>query len=164
MTYDDVIENRKNWEAALRSGSYRQTTNVLERIDGSCCCLGVGCEIMGYPKTVISAEIDRSPSMGEDRELAEVYKFFDDEFSAPNQLVRDLGLYGDTGETDASSDRATLVSMNDHGSEFMEIADALATGEYYMSREDWERKYFYVDEAFPVSCGDGVIISLSKSE
>lgn len=46
MTYtkEQQAENRRKWVAALRSGEFQQTRNVLRNEDGYC-CLGVAAEL-----------------------------------------------------------------------------------------------------------------------
>lgn len=38
-------ERLREWVKALRSGEYKQTSSTLRRDDGSCCCLGVACDL-----------------------------------------------------------------------------------------------------------------------
>jgi len=39
---------KAKWVEALRSGEYKQTTEVFQR-DGGFCCLGVLCDVAGKP-------------------------------------------------------------------------------------------------------------------
>lgn len=50
ITRRTVINNRKKWLAALRSGDYQQGNYVLENADHRFCCLGVACVILGVEK------------------------------------------------------------------------------------------------------------------
>lgn len=40
----EINENAKKWVAALRSGEYKQTQEILQNIYGFC-CLGVACSV-----------------------------------------------------------------------------------------------------------------------
>jgi hypothetical protein len=40
-------EFKTHWVAALRSGKYKQATDVLKSTSGGFCCLGVACDING---------------------------------------------------------------------------------------------------------------------
>ena len=45
MTYtaEQIMENRRRWASALRSGEYDQGRNLLRTTRGAYCCLGVAC-------------------------------------------------------------------------------------------------------------------------
>jgi hypothetical protein len=47
-TKEEQEENRKLWVEALRSGEYKQTKSNLRTTEGFC-CLGVACEVIGFP-------------------------------------------------------------------------------------------------------------------
>lgn len=50
FTKEEILEHRKEWIGALRSGKYPQTKLHLQNKNGYC-CLGVACELAGVPKT-----------------------------------------------------------------------------------------------------------------
>lgn len=45
----EQLDNLFDWLFALRSGEFKQARSTLRRVDGSCCCLGVACEINQVP-------------------------------------------------------------------------------------------------------------------
>lgn len=47
-TKEEFATRRKTWLDALRSGKYKQGTTYL-KVDDCYCCLGVACELTGYP-------------------------------------------------------------------------------------------------------------------
>ena len=117
-------ENAKKWVAALRSGEYRQCKSRLHRQD-EYCCLGVAEEL-------------RLNSVGESwvahPELADEFVVpgwtgeHDEEpgYAVLSKETQDwLGLASDHGSWDAGDNPRSLISMNDHGKTFAEIADII---------------------------------------
>lgn len=91
----------KEWTKALRSGEYKQGQHFLHK-DESFCCLGVAYDLLG----ATWEKLDTWPSPSY---VVEVGK---EEFELPNQLNFPVGF-----------DILTLVTMNDRGKSFKEIAD-----------------------------------------
>lgn len=98
--------NQTKWLAALRSGEYQQGKQYLCR-EGRYCCLGVGCEVLGVPKTPYEDCVAFNGSIS----------------TAPN-MFRDLvGLRDFMG---VATSGCTLTSLNDvDGKSFSEIADII---------------------------------------
>lgn len=105
-----VAAVRARWVEALRSGRYRQGDGRLRRLDGSFCCLGVGCDVLGvewrseeqwgcYSAVGVVSTYDGKDAMN----------YLD------NRTERALGLN--------SEQAVALANMNDDGKTFAEIAD-----------------------------------------
>jgi len=102
-------DNAKAWIAALRSGKYKQGTGALCD-DGRFCCLGVACDL------AVKAGVDLSIGKRGSNTT------FDEKFGMlPRKVQCWLGLASDNGSMIGD----TLVSMNDIGSTFSEIADLI---------------------------------------
>ena len=104
--------NQQAWVEALRSGRIVQARTVLGRTDGSRCCLGVASDIC------VEAGILPAPTAclnGELQYAGGVSGF------APESVRVFLGLRMRTGGYSKSS----LVSDNDDGATFAEIADLI---------------------------------------
>lgn len=106
-SHEDRIAMRKKWVAALRSGEYRQGAGTLvNRVDGggtAYCCLGVLVRLCGHADHEMFG-------------IATLTSGFRD--------VRDaVGLR--TGWGDIDDTCRNLVSMNDGGASFAEIADLI---------------------------------------
>ena len=103
-----VVENRKAWTAALRSGEYTQTLKRLAHSDGSGhCCLGVGCEVVRSRGVAVSDHfLHYSKSLND-------Y----DEDSTGDAVRAALGI--------SDEEHSALVGLNDHGSNFAYIADEI---------------------------------------
>lgn len=102
---DDLKEKLTKWVEALESGNYHQTTNTLKRrIEGGLagyCCLGVYESINGRePLTISFYDEDEGPKESYERIRAELY-----------------------AEANEGVDVDWLISMNDGGSSFKEIAE-----------------------------------------
>src|SRR5438094_6314255 len=101
----------KAWVAALRSGEYEQTREVLCKRDAYC-CLGVLCEVaikLGVP-------VKKSMSNGVvryDRKLCGV----------PPSVQKAAGLADDCGIFEDGRD--SLTGRNDRGDSFSEIASLI---------------------------------------
>lgn len=120
-----VKENRKKWVAALRSGEFKQGKNFLENLDGSMCCLGVLCNIMGSERTV------RTNKAACNTEGLEI--LYGDKFNmADKHAVEAVGLTNEAGDfTYEAKEKlklpyASLWQLNDHANlTFKEIADII---------------------------------------
>lgn len=100
MTSKMNPELKAKWVEALRSGKYKQAQGKLRTHEGDAhCCLGVLCEVMGLEP--------RGPG-----------------YFMPDKALRTVGLnksvpgLGSRGVT-----QAYLITMNDSGAPFSEIAD-----------------------------------------
>lgn len=105
-------ELKTKWVEALRSGDYAQTKGTLKYQDVtsvSYCCLGVLCDVAGIP---IEASVFDDEGML-DEGPQEVYNKLRD-------MIPD--------REDGSFYYASLMSMNDGGSSFNEIADYIEKG------------------------------------
>lgn len=102
-------EIMKTWVAALRSGEYEQTQGTL-RIDGKYCCLGVLCDLAAKAKVGTWVEND----------------FVCDEYSDSVHLPWEVVSWSGAHSSRAClSTRESLVSLNDRGKTFTEIADII---------------------------------------
>ena len=109
MSTPQQQENLKAWVAALRSGKYKQTKCALwARDGGSFCCLGVACDIYPY------AEWEGGTFLGRVTVL-------------PPDVQGWLGinLVGGLPRPAYSRGSTTLISLNDSGSTFDQIADVI---------------------------------------
>ena len=113
----DVKENRAKWVAALRSGEFVQGTDNLENKDGSMCCLGVLCKVMGSERSINAQDII----------------MYGDKFNMADQHAVDaVGLTNEAGDFSYEAkkklnlDYASLWQLNDHANlTFNEIADII---------------------------------------
>lgn len=97
-------ELRDKWVAALRSGTYKQTTKgVLRMRRGGYCCLGVLCEIEGVPKDKSETHMGKS-----------VWAYDGEHFSLPSQFREDESLM---------IWQSALQKLNDWGTKFPKLAD-----------------------------------------
>lgn len=107
----NLTEPQKEWLAALRSGEYQQTTNMLEA-DEKFCCLGVACKVAEKHGIVLEMHNDGS-LVGVD---------LSDQLKVKNWL----GLKWDHGILpEECYEGHSLVELNDGGSSFREIADII---------------------------------------
>ena len=117
-----MIENAKKWVVALRSGEFTQGTGSLER-DGKNCCMGVACRL--YQEDVGDLRITS---------LANAITF-DGLGGYPPQKVQEwLGLKSHRG--DYGFECESLVSANDSGKTFTEIADIIESESDTLFRVD----------------------------
>lgn len=106
-TKEQVLANRAVWTAALRSGAFVQTTQVLRSSENEYCCMGVACELFG------DAWINPKETG-----LFFTYRNIIGNISMPPEWISPaMGL--------SSYDRNHLMGMNDTGKTFSEIADAI---------------------------------------
>lgn len=132
-------EIKEQWVTALRSGDYRQGSNVLHRkVDGEhqYCCLGVLCDI------ALKAGVDLRHNPTADcqcttcqQEGVRMYDGYDD--FLPPKVATWAGLESINPRTTESIadpgssipgvtiDNATLSYLNDNGKTFSEIADII---------------------------------------
>jgi len=127
-TKEQQAENRKKWVEALRSGDYKQTQNVLT--DGNnYCCLGVACDISDLGEW---EEFETKESGGFEYIVNRDYSSEKSSIDLPNSVQNWLGLYTISGAS-VNGVAKSLVTLNDEGSTFNEIADAI---------ENEENKYY----------------------
>lgn len=111
-----MIENRKKWIAALRSGNYQQGKARLNA-NGRLCCLGVACEV--YQAEVGDLEVKRFDSDDPDGSWVE---YDGAEAHLPYKVVEWLGV---DDENPMLGDD-TAVTLNDMvGLTFEQIADRI---------------------------------------
>lgn len=98
---------KEKWVSALRSGKYRQGRYRLHLEDGSMCCLGVLCDVMG---------LEWGPVRTDNR--GKCYPLAQDCWSTaglPEHILATAGL--------SESNMEELAIRNDSGDKFEEIAD-----------------------------------------
>src|SRR6056300_747971 len=106
-------ELRKKWVAALRSGAYPQTKNVLADYRGFC-CLGVACKVAEKEGILVEYDKEKRLTGGTLAYQGKVQNALGLKSSAGVFLVKKgEGVYSDS----------SLVKLNDNGSSFEEIAD-----------------------------------------
>jgi hypothetical protein len=97
---------KKKWIEALRGGKYKQTTRYLRRENGTYCCLGVICDLVA------------PENWGNVNNNGVLNFTFQDEIALdwlPRTLMRKLCI--------THEEETTLISMNDAGSTFDDIAN-----------------------------------------
>jgi hypothetical protein len=105
-------EVKAAWLEALRSGEYKQTKNLLHRVRGGYCCLGVLCEQAVKAGVIPAAQRDQDDSSA---------WYYEGESSVPPGLV--FGWAGITGSD--GSTIGELMNANDRGVKFAAIADVI---------------------------------------
>ncbi len=99
--------NQEKWLAALESGEYKQTKGHLCK-DGAYCCLGVACDVLGATRT------EQGPN---------ICDLFDGSCGfLPETIRTKLGMIDTVGVIDVDGEEVSLISMNDNGKSFTEIA------------------------------------------
>lgn len=106
-------EVKAEWVKALRSGEYKQTKNLLHRVDGGYCCLGVLCEL-----AVKAGIIDAA---ARDPEDPQVWYYDLEECIIPLSVERWAGLDGPAESIVTGS----LMTFNDKGKDFAFIANVI---------------------------------------
>ena len=109
-------KHRRLWTQALRSGKYEQTTGGLRQGDRYC-CLGVACEISDLGKWKPYAD---SPDAA--------FAFMGMGSHLPLAVCDWLGLHDEFGSFENSDGPDTadcLMTLNDSGALFAEIADLI---------------------------------------
>ena len=120
-------EARREWIDALRSGKYPQGKNFLH-VQNRWCCLGVACDLF-------AARLGIKRRMVGPTEIFDEGAFEEIEL-LPRPIVRLLGLVDNQGSHHRDGvDSHTLISLNDDGLSFPEIADALETGDYWIENK-----------------------------
>lgn len=108
-------DNAKKWVAALRSKEYEQTKGALHNQVGYC-CLGVACDLYQSEVGDLSVEVHDNDH--------ERITYYDNEGGILPPKVRDwLGLTDDSAVYREPYGMFSLVSANDSGRTFEEIAD-----------------------------------------
>lgn len=102
----EQIAHVKKWIAALRSGEYEQTTEVLKNDEGFC-CLGVACDISKLSEWGLISE------------------YLDETALLPGAVEKYFGLRDSTGSFWKGENHFSLTGMNDDGMRFEEIADVI---------------------------------------
>ena len=131
------IENNRTWIKALRSGKFKQGSDVLLRYDAAgneyYCCLGVACAIKFLPFNV--SEID-SNLIGDRKASPWTYGFGSDDLLniLEEEFAKEVyGLRTDVGSAEGyiteqyHNERIhlTLVGLNDSKFTFSQIADCI---------------------------------------
>jgi hypothetical protein len=115
------LEMFEKWVEALRSGEYKQTTEVLRSREGDCyCCLGVLCNLIDpttwdRPFFYAGWSWNNEPGEGLPELVAELYGIEEGPATVPSGekiTIRDI-----------SDD--SLAGLNDSGATFAEIADVI---------------------------------------
>jgi hypothetical protein len=107
-----VNKLRAKWIAALRSGKYKQGVNRLRTQDNCFCCLGVAADILG-------------PGNWEQKDFEWLYRV--NALTRPREVDLSISMLQRFGLD--KSDQEKLVSMNDDGKSFSEIANYIETSE-----------------------------------
>jgi hypothetical protein len=112
------LKNKKKWIEALRSGDYEQSAGVLHAIDeqgnDSFCCLGVACKLYEEDGDI---QVDRH---------AVLVRYDGYKGILPDAVLTWLGTKTAMGEyIHPDGKTGSLISLNDTGSTFDEIADVL---------------------------------------
>lgn len=109
-------ENVRAWIEALRSGEYQQARETL-RVNDEYCCLGVACDISGLHQW-------------ERLDETSIYTYDEHHNILPLTVIAwmELDIHENWGslQGDRSGDRGLLldlITMNDSGASFEEIAD-----------------------------------------
>ena len=121
-------EIKEDWIEALLSGDHEQTRGRLEDVNtGEQCCLGVLCDILDLPRTVViptmapgGGTLSGYVIYGEYDGC--VFSLTDDDYgtnfssgTVPEKVAKDIGL--------RQIDQNELAYLNDKGTTFEEIAD-----------------------------------------
>lgn len=106
-------EIKERWIAALRSGEYKQTIGNL-RVKDKFCCLGVLCDLAA------------KDGIGEWQENKNSNRFFSTPlFAASKLLPSTIVSWAGLNSPRVLIDDSSLVSLNDQGASFSEIADII---------------------------------------
>jgi hypothetical protein len=104
----EILERRKRWVEALRSGKYEQGGGYLHR-DGRFCCLGVACDIFKDEANVrVRGKL--------------VVTYNSKQGILPAQMAKFLGIDSDGRYGEGCH---SLADDNDDGETFPEIADTI---------------------------------------
>jgi hypothetical protein len=119
IVYDlDAQRRVREWIAALRSGKYPQARGALQDSDGFC-CLGVACDL--YDPSLWVTD-DTLPDKGRwvygvGRERSG--------FELPESIAGAYLLRDGCGQLRIGDEHTSLMSLNDDGLAFAEIADVI---------------------------------------
>lgn len=105
---------KAKWLAALRSGEYKQTRDVLRDDDGFC-CLGVLCDLHAQ---------ETGMQWGEAGGVNLIYPYGDSRETLPAVVAEWADLY-DGDPAIPGRDFKTLGGLNDAGYSFTELADII---------------------------------------
>lgn len=119
-----LTPEQEQWLTALESGEYKQGEQELRSKDDCFCCLGVACELF-IPNT--RKTTTRGRTMEGEPNVVNFYGEEENAASAPREIKKLLHLQNRYGATKgkhvlAGSVHDSLVSMNDNGATFKEIA------------------------------------------
>jgi|SRR6185503_9928008 len=105
----------EEWLRRLESGEIKQGRTYLGRFDGSRCCLGVLCDVVGLEYEVDTENLD-NPVLNytDGRDISDG--------SIPRWKAKELGI---TPDGDPSDGTEALSQLNDEGYPFSEIAQIL---------------------------------------
>lgn len=125
-----LTDPQKRWIKALRSGQYKQGKHQLHSGD-KFCCLGVACDLF---KEELELDTREAEMLG----CEEKCTVYDSEWTVlPDVVQEHLDLKTiDGSPTLSEEDTFSLVSLNDGGMSFSQIADRLETGDYFLSQEE----------------------------
>lgn len=133
----EILENRKNWIAALRSGTFKQGKNYLCK-RSQYCCLGVVCQILKAERVMYSNNERIVTFIDKNGESSSG--------SLPYGIKQQIGLRTDTGyftaskkikdllkdykkveyiSNDRNQEETSLATLNDAGVPFNIIADII---------------------------------------
>lgn len=101
-------EMKQKWVEALRSGKYRQGKNYLNA-NGAFCCLGVLCDLSGEGKWVPDKDVELA---GVQKYVVNV-RFNGNRACLPVEIAEKYDVHNP----------GPLITMNDGGKTFAEIAD-----------------------------------------
>jgi hypothetical protein len=123
--HGDMNTNAKTWVETLRSGTYRQTSFALHRIDpidgDSFCCLGVACQLALQAGVNLCPQKVYAPSLGWD-----VVQYAGKTRVLPAEVQEWVGLTSEDGECGEQEGYwSSLAELNDSGVGFQQIADAI---------------------------------------
>jgi hypothetical protein len=113
LTLEQQKANRKLWIEALRSGEYKQATQMLHDGEGFC-CLGVLACVAG--KTV--NELGANETL---RSFKDVMQFVGLSDDSGTYIAR----YADPDVWNDENDLGELTDLNDRGTPFTKIADII---------------------------------------
>jgi len=135
-------EVKKKWIAALRSGEYEQGQSRLRPSEDTYCCLGVLCDLY-VKETGIGEWRDDDVAFQYGRfKDAYIFRHPDEEAvrsHLPNKVLEWADMETEMGKIRlASGKNTTLILLNDRGSSFEEIAQALETGTL-ITEEEWDK-------------------------
>lgn len=131
MNRETILENRRKWLEALRSGDYQQGRQVLHNREANTyCCLGVACHIAGISETEINYRVND----GDDGvRLTVVGSFAGNPAVLPLEGSEWLGVRGSNPDVlvpgmDAQGmEVRSVAELNDAGYSFEAIADLIET-------------------------------------